>query len=293
MKTATTRMATVLAIGLLAACGGGDDRPTGRPAGAAPQPVSQPLPQPALAPAFSCTVPPEGVMRVPPPAVMGGQIEGRNDSSFILVSHPVRGTPRAVLLLGPDLPRQTQLTGVVAAIPEQLFCASDGGLFSNGVQTLNGAYFGSQIYLNVEIDPARGAVSGTLRDVGGGDLVQQVSGGPIAGALFDPAAPPDLAAAAGNWALRDAAGLPGTLSLSADGDVALKLDACSYAGTALPVNGLNLLDMKLLAQPGCSLDTNQTQGFVVLLPMADGRLLLMLWGVDNGWGFEVLASGSR
>lgn len=57
--------------------------------------------------------------------------------------------------------------------------------------------------------------------------------------------------------------------------------------------GLNLLDMKLRTQPGCLLDTDETQGFIALLPLPNGRQQLMLWGVDDGWGFVTQAIGRR
>lgn len=232
-------------------------------------------------------------MAIPPAAVMGGQIEGRSDGSFVLVSHRLWGVQHVVLMLGPDLPRQTRLSGHVDAVPERLFCPSDGGLYSNGFQFLNGMDSGSNVYLMLQIDPAQGLVSGTLRDYGDDGGVQRVSGGPIAGTLFDPAARASTAAALGSWTLSDTAGRPGSLSVAADGSLQLKLAQCSYSGRVVPVAGLNLLDMELLAQSPCSLDTYETQGFVVLLPMTDGRQQLMLWGVDNGWGSVVEAIGSR
>jgi len=232
-------------------------------------------------------------MAVPPAAVMGGQIEARSDGSFVLVSHRIRGVHHVVLMLGPDLPRQPVLSGHIDAVPERLFCPRDGGLYSNGAQFRNERYEGSNVHLMLEIDPAQELVSGVLRDYGDDDSVRRVSGGPLVGTLFDPDAPASTAAALGNWTLSDAAGRPGSLSVAADGSLQLKLAECSYSGTVVPVDGLNLLDMKLLAQRGCLLDTYETRGFVVLLPMTDGRQQLMLWGVDDGWGLVVQAIGSR
>lgn len=67
----------------------------------------------------------------------------------------------------------------------------------------------------------------------------------------------------------------------------------SYSGGLAPANGLNLLSMQLRRELDCMMDTDETQGFVVLLPLPDGRQQLMLWGVDNGWGFVTQAIGRR
>ena len=242
---------------------------------------------------YRCTVPAEGLMAVPPAAVLGGQIEGRSDGSFVMVSHHLWGVRHVVLMLGPDIARQGLLSGFIDAVPERLFCPSDGGLYSNGVQVLNDTYSGSNIYLTLEIDLAQGLLSGTLRDHGADGAVRSVTGGPILSAAFDPTKSPEIAAARGGWALSDAAGRPGELSVASDGSLQLKLAQCSYGGALVPVKGLNLLDMTLHAQPGCLLDTSETRGFVVLLPLADGRQQLMLWGVDDGWGLVTQAVGRR
>lgn len=275
-------MLAVLAACWLAACGG-----EGGEAESTAPPLSDP---PA---AYQCAEPADGLMAVPPAAVMGGQIEGRGDGSFVLVSHRLWDVQHVVLMFGPDIARQGLFSGYIDAVPEQLFCPSDGGLYSNGVQAYNASYGGSPIYLKLEVDVAQGLLSGTLRDYGADGAVWGVTGGPILGATFDPTKPPDIAAMLGDWMLSDAAGRPAALSVASDGSLQLRLEQCSYAGQLVPADGLNLLDMRLRAQSGCRLDTDETRGFVVLLPLADGRQQLMLWGVDHGWGFVTHAFGRR
>jgi len=224
---------------------------------------------------------------------MGGQIEGRGDGSFVLISHRLWGAQHVVLMLGPDIVGQGLLSGYIDAVPERLFCPSDGGMYSNGVQVLKEDYSGSHIHLNLEFDVGRGLLSGTLRDYGTDEAARSVNGGAIVAAGFDSAASPSVASALGNWTLADAAGRPAELSVASDGGLQLKMANCSYVGRLVPAEGLNLLDMKLRAQSGCLLDTYESQGFAVLLPLADGRHQLMLWGVDNGWGFVTQAVGRR
>jgi hypothetical protein len=279
----------LLLLGMIAACGGGGEDSASVPPGAGAT-----VPSPAPSGVYRCTMPAEGPMAVPPETVMGGQIEGRSDGSFVMVSHRLWGVPHVVLMLGPDMPGQGLIGGYIDVVPGQLFCPSDGGQFSNGAWFSNdGLSSGGYVYLKLEIDPAQGLLSGTLRDYGADGAVQSVKGGPIVGTLFDPAEPSSIAAAVGDWTLNDAAGQPAGLSLAPDGSLQLKMAQCSYSGSLVPVKGLNLMDMNLRAQPGCNMDTDETQGFVVLLPLADGGQQLMLWGVDNGWGFVAHAIGRR
>ena len=278
----------LLLLGMIAACGGG-----GEDSARVPPVTGATVPSPAPSGVYRCTMPAEGPMAVPPETVMGGQIEGRSDGSFVMVSHRLWGVPHVVLMLGPDMAGQGLISGYIDAVPERLFCPSDDGQFSNGAQSLNGDYSVSSVYLKLEIDPAQGLLSGTLRDYGADGAVQSVKGGPIVGTLFDPAEPSSIAAAVGDWTLSDTAGQPAGLSLAPDGSLQLKMAQCNYNGWLVPVNGLNLLDMSLRAQPGCRLDTYETQGFVVLLPLAAGGQQLMLWGVDHGWGFVAHAIGRR
>ena len=224
---------------------------------------------------------------------MGGQIEGRTDGSFVVVSHRLWGVHHVVLMLGPDIARQGLLSGYIDAIPVRLSCPADGGLYSNGVQALNEDYNGSSIYLKMELDVARGLLSGTLRDYGTDGVAKSVSGGAIVGALFDPAQAPSIAEAVGDWTLTDAAGRPVELSIAPDGSLQLSSAACRYDGVLTPAERLNMLDMRLRPQSGCLLDTSETQGFVVLLPLAEGGQQLILWGVDGGWGFVTQAIGRR
>lgn len=278
-------MAAVWAAALVAACGDGGDVTGELDSAGRPSPTS--------ADGYRCTEPAEGLMAAPPAAVMGGQIDGRSNGSFLLVSHRFWGVQHVVLMLGPDVARQGLLSGYVDAVPERPQCSSDGGLHSNGVQFLGESASGSNVYLKLAIDPAQGVLSGTLRDYGADGAARSVTGGPIAGVLFDPLQQASIAAVLGDWMLGDAAGRPATLSVAADGSLQLETAQCSYAGRLVPAAGLNLLDMTLRARSGCRIDTDETRGFVVLLPLADGRQQLMLWGVDNGWGFVAQAVGRR
>jgi hypothetical protein len=279
----------LLLLGMIAACGGGDGR--ARRGGDGESENTLPIPTTPVA--YRCTQPAEGLMTVPPAAVMGGQIEGRSDGSVVLVSHSIWGVRHVVMMLGADLTQQGMLNGHIDAVPERLFCPSDGGMYSNGVQMLNDNYGGSYVYLKLQVDPAQGVMSGTLRDYGGDGTARRVTGGPIVGTLFDPAEPPSIANMLGDWTLTDAAGRPGEMSVRADGSLQLILAECSYSGSLVPVNGLNLLDLKLRALSSCLADTNDAHGFVVLLPLADGQQQLMLWSKDNAWGFVVQAIGRR
>jgi hypothetical protein len=255
----------LLVLGMVAGCGGGS---------------------------YRCAGSAEGLMAVPPATVMGGQIEGRREGSFVLVSHRVWGVLHVVLMLGPDLARQTLLSGYIDAVPERSSCTSEGDP-SNGVQVFNESSIGNVVQLDLEIDSAQGLLSGTLRDYGANVAPQNVTGAPIVGAVFSPAEPSNIAAVHGDWVLGDALGRPAELSVWPDGSLQLKLPECSYSGSLEPINGLNLLGMKLRSELPCLLDTDETEGFVVVLPLTDGRQQLMLWGVDNGWGLVVQAIGRR
>lgn len=261
--------AQLLLLGTIAACGGED---TGE---------------------YPCTMPAQSATGTTPATVMGGQIEERSDGSFILVSHLVWGIRHVVLMLGPDLPRQDLISGYIDVVPHQMLRTADGGLCGDVAQIRNDGSDGSTVQLTLNIDTVQGKLRGTLRDHGTDDPTRNISGGPIVGANFDSAGQPSVASVLGDWPLRDSAGRPAELAVQADGSLRLTMPDCSYSGQLEPVSGLNVLDMKLRGAAPCQLDTDETEGFVVLLPLTDGRQQLMLWGVDNGWGTVTQAIGSR
>lgn len=241
-----------------------------------------------------------------PKGVFGGTLEGHPDGKFILVAtaRPQYSGVFAFMFRGPDLLSASPGVNSITQFTAQGVCSDLDRRMYNGSDGPFNADIYDAVYVNATLDPSAHKVSGTLRYLEGAQATYRLSGGPIPGTNYEPAASPVLTDIAGDWSMVNANGQALQLSVASDGKVAASLEGCPITGSAqADGDGLNLFSVRLkLATPPCLAFpyTDQASmsisGFALVLPLAGANTQLLLWAeADNGWGPVnfILASGRR
>lgn len=299
-------VSTLVWVGMLAACGGGDmpavmATPT---ATTTPPPAS---PAPAV---ITCTPPPEG----PPPvaselaatgrlAAVGGTIAGRADASFILFTKRSIWTEGQtldrVMAYGPDLAASPVISGYIESSLGGYWCSSPDLTPYNGydypLQT--------HTYLHTTSGSPAPTISGSIRYP---SATYAFSGGPLPGVassyLFGQAA--SIADVAGSWSLHDSQGRALALTVADNGALTGSYRGCTLNGTLGP-------DPKIAGQFDLYFEPREIyclgpasanggaypwNGLVIAYPLASGGWQMLLWAESTDsweWHGLALAIGRR
>jgi hypothetical protein len=266
---------------LLAACGGGGGAPGALPAAPA-----------APAPSAVCAPPTEGLPLPTVPAIVGGTIVGRKDSSFIFVS--LGDGWRPLLFYGPDLASTPSVTGFVAANYDGWSCSAPDPTAYNGID--RGRQSHDRVYMYTAVTSNVPLLTGTIRYA---SATYSLTGGPVPGSTYNVGAPPQVADVVGAWTMTNHSGALTELAVDANGTLTGSDQGCALAGTATPSEeGLNLLRLQLTVSQCPSRPNTLSSiydGFALALPLTGGGTQVLIWAeTSNGVDFDyVLAIGRR
>ncbi len=247
----------------LAACGGGGDA-TSSPSGTSTS---------------TCAAPAEGSQPAAAgPAVVGGTIAGRADSSFILFN---ASNAERIMVYGPDLAAAPVISGYVQA-ETHAHCVfgpsgADMGAY-NGGDTSARRY--DPVYLRTTVDPSVPMISGSIRYLDGATYV--LSGGPLPGAAstFAVGMSARVADVAGDWRLTDLYGNVVALTVGADGGLSGHYLGCAFTGALRPAAaGMSQFDVQFSPlDASCWVPVADTPfwGLAIAYPLAAGGWQMLL-----------------
>ena len=134
-----------------------------------------------------------------------------------------------------------------------------------------------------------GTVSSSGRSVG-------FNGGPIAGSLYNYAAPALLSTISGAWSLTTLANEGVALTVASTGAFTARTSlGCTFSGSFVPrPSGKNVFNVSLTFGPSpCALAGQPASGIAINYPLASGRSQLVIAGVDAARNIGTAAFGTR
>lgn len=270
-------LATAVLALLLSACGGGGSSDALPVVGSPPAAV---VPAPTTAQSVTPTCAPlEGVQPATTSSfAVGGTINGRADSSFVMMTVPSdmwtnldHGKYRRLMVYGPDLATSPVVSGFVVAFDD--YSCQNAAAYNGWEVGASGDYFASlPIYLRSIVDTQAGTVSGSIRSA---SATQTLSGGPLPGAAAGYAfnRPAAIAEVVGDWSLKILGGDTLTLSIRSDGTLTETRAGQTVAGRLAPhAAGVNLF----------FLDTVENVSVVMVYRLATGGQQMLIYRLTAG-----------